>query len=413
MAAEALEALRRRQLGRHARRLPATGQRGGQPESAIDQRRAARPLQRRRRSPQHPAAQITAEHLQREHRQPRAQRQPQSGADDAQQRRLGQHQHQPLAGVHAQHPEQRQLRHPLGHRQRLHRKHQERAREQRHQREHGEVDAVGAREVGHALRRFVRRRGAHGVRQCQRAQHRLAVGARLQPQVDPAQLPEPVEVRLRAGQVDHRQWPGVCADTAAHRQRHQPVAGLHPQRFAGVHTEQPLRRRVQEHPVRIEQGQPGAVPQRRVRPRQQGGRQRGGHQRVLADQFQPALAALGVERIGVQLDHRAGQRDPGLRGDAGVERLVQPAAADGAQFHIRLAVDRAHRLPELGQRRGIDQVHREGQRHAQRDRQQGHADTARVVARLAGDQVQRVAQVHGPDLAVFVEKCGGWPADRY
>jgi len=315
--------------------------------------------------------------------------------------------------VHAQHTEQRQLRHPLGHRQRLHREHQKRAREQRHQRQHGEVDAVGAREVGHTLRRFVRCRGAHGGRQRHRAQHRVAVGARLQAEVDAAQLPEPVEVRLRASQVDHRQRPGVGADAAAHRQRHQPVAGLHPQRFTGLHAKQPLRRRVEEHPVRIEQGQPGGVPQRRVRPRQQGRGQRGGHQRVLADQLQSALAALGVERVGVQLDHRAGQRDPGLRGDAGVERFVQPAAADGAQLHIRLAVDRAYRLPELGQRRGIDQMHREGQRHTQRDRQQGHSHAARMVARFAGNQVQGVAQVHGPNRANFVEKCGCWSLDWY
>ena len=48
-------------------------------------------------------------------------------------------------------------------------------------------------------------------------------------------------------------------------------------------------------------------------------------------------------------------------------RLVE-AALRGAQFQVGLAVDRAHRAGELVERRGVDQLHREGQRHAQHHR---------------------------------------------
>jgi hypothetical protein len=73
-----------------------------------------------------------------------AQCQAERAAAQAQQAALGQHQGTPLACGQAQHPQQRQRRRALRHRQADHRVHQERADEQGHQCEHGEVHAVGA-----------------------------------------------------------------------------------------------------------------------------------------------------------------------------------------------------------------------------------------------------------------------------
>ena len=46
--------------------------------------------------------------------------------------------------------------------------------------------------------------------------------------------------------------------------------------------------------------------------------------------------------------------------------------------------ERTHRGRELGQGRAVDEVHRPGQRHPQRHRQQGHAMAPRVVAATPG-----------------------------
>jgi hypothetical protein len=61
----------------------------------------------------------------------------------------------------AQHAQQRKLLRAPRHAERQHRKHQERTGEQRHQRQHRQVDAVGARQVADALRRVARLAGRH------------------------------------------------------------------------------------------------------------------------------------------------------------------------------------------------------------------------------------------------------------
>ena len=77
-------------------------------------------------------------------------------AHQAEHHRFGQHQPQPLARGEAQHAEQRELLRAPRDAERQHRKHQEGAGEQRHQRQHREVDAVGAREVDPRCARVAR-----------------------------------------------------------------------------------------------------------------------------------------------------------------------------------------------------------------------------------------------------------------
>ena len=50
--------------------------------------------------------------------------------------------------------------------------------------------------------------------------------------------------------------------------------------------------------------------------------------------------------------------------DAGVDRFIE-TTLHGAQFQIRLSADSAHCLGEFGERRGVDQMYRKCQRHAQ------------------------------------------------
>jgi len=74
-----------------------------------------------------------------------------------------------------------------------------------------------------------------------------------------------------------------------------------------------------------------------------------------------------------------------------VQRLVE-AAALAAQFEVGHAVDGAHRRAELAQRGLVDEVHRERQCHAERDRQQRGQVAPRVVAQLGPRQLAQQAR---------------------
>ena len=111
-------------------------------------------MQRGRNAGEYPAAQITRQPTQYECRQACTDHEAAHTADQTQNRGFGQHQAQALIGCEAQHPEQRKLWHALRHGQRKNGKHQERAGEQGHQGQYAEVDAVGLRQIGHALLAF-------------------------------------------------------------------------------------------------------------------------------------------------------------------------------------------------------------------------------------------------------------------
>ena len=112
--------------------------------------------------------------------------------------------------------------------------------------------------------------------------------------------------------------------------------------------------------------------------RSEGGERRG-HQRIQAHHPQRHALALGVDRGGVEFDHRTGQRDTRVLRHAREHGLVE-AAALRAQFEVGLAVDLAHRRAELAERGLVDEVHRECQGHAQRHGQHRHRMAQRLVA---------------------------------
>ena len=77
-----------------------------------------------------------------------ARRQADEAPGHADQRAFGDDQHHEPPARHAEHAQQRELRAPPDHRERLRREHQQPAGEQRDQREHVEVDAIRARQAG-------------------------------------------------------------------------------------------------------------------------------------------------------------------------------------------------------------------------------------------------------------------------
>ena len=150
-SAQALEGLCRRQLLRRAGRPPAAHQGSPCAQRAVHQSRYSAELQRGCYARKIATAQVTAQHPQCQRRQASAQQQPKRTAQQAQRARLNQHQRQSLTPGQAQHTQQRKLLRPLGHAERQHREHQKRTGEQGDQCQHGQVDAVGARQVADAL----------------------------------------------------------------------------------------------------------------------------------------------------------------------------------------------------------------------------------------------------------------------
>ena len=118
---------------------------------------------------------------------------------------------------------------------------------------------------------------------------------------------------------------------------------------------------------------------------QQVQRHRRRDQRVQPENAQRHAPALRVERVGFDFQHRAGQHDLRMCGNARIQGFVEPTAEGAvalAQLEVGLAVDAAHRGAEFAERRFIDQVHRERQRHAQHDGEPGAQVAPDVVAQL-------------------------------
>ena len=133
-----------RQLLRLPRRPPCAYQSGGNAQAAVQQRSPRIPLQRGGHPGEKAAAQVTAQHPQRQCSQRGAQCQTQGTAHQPQGQRFPQHQRQPLARAQAQHAQQSQLLRAFAHAQGQHRKHQKSPGEQGDQRQHRQIDPVGA-----------------------------------------------------------------------------------------------------------------------------------------------------------------------------------------------------------------------------------------------------------------------------
>ena len=142
--AQALEALRGRQLLGRARRPPAANQGCYHAQAAVGQRGRPAPLQGRRDAGKVTATQVAAQQAQGQCRQRCAQCHASGTAQQAQQQRFAQHQMQPRSATQTQHTQQGQLLGAFGHAQRQHGEHQKRTREKRYQRQDREIDAVSA-----------------------------------------------------------------------------------------------------------------------------------------------------------------------------------------------------------------------------------------------------------------------------
>ena len=204
-AAQSLERGRWRQIHGSACRPPGPSQRGGKAQQTEDQRRHRAPVKGRLHAGKESAAQIAAQHLQRQPDQPRTQRDAGQAAQSPQRQRFQQHQCHALAWRGPKHGQQRKLRRALGHAERQHGEHQKRSREQGHQRQHREVDAVGARHLAHALLivaglldQYLVLPGRQGV---QGGGHLAAAGAVGQQKVQPVDTVKQAELLLQCANV--------------------------------------------------------------------------------------------------------------------------------------------------------------------------------------------------------------------
>ena len=333
-------------------------------------------------------AQITAEQVQRQRGQCSTQGNPQRAAHCAQRSRLPQHQPHALGAGEAQHPQQGELLGAARHAQGQYRKHQKAAREQGHQGQHRQVDAVGARQLAHALRRVARRcqrRTGRPVWAClQGTRPCVAVHTTAQAHIDPADLCLAAKQVLHRCNVHDRQRRSCSLHAARHAHRLELQALLQLQRAIA---QRAARRRVEKHRIGCEQVQ---APRLGIRPGHQVRRNRRHLQGIHTDDAQQGAprGRVAAQCVGAEFEHRRGKDhirvvpqacQHGRRRWRSVRRLLRRVEA---QFQIRLPTHRAHRLRELVQRRCVDQVHRKRQGHPQHDRHHGRRVAPRVVAQF-------------------------------
>ena len=153
------------------------------------------------------STQITAQHVQGQPGQQTAQSDTGNAAQQTQHQRLQQHQRHALARRGTQHGQQRKLRRALGHAEGQHRKHQKRPGEQSDQRQHREVDPVGARHLAHALlviagllNQHLALPGGQGV---QILDDLAAAGAARQQHIHAVDLLKALQLFLQRGYIHH------------------------------------------------------------------------------------------------------------------------------------------------------------------------------------------------------------------
>ena len=376
---------RRRGARGVARRHPAAGDRGAEAEQEEERDGFRGVLDFRPGAGEEAAAQVAAEHVQRQARDRGPEQQAERAADHAEDRRLDHEQRLQLAGRDARHPQERQLRAARDRRLRLQREHEEAAGEQRHQRQHVQVDAIGARQVRHPRGLGIGACDRHAGRQLQRPRQAVDGRSRGELHVDARQLAEPVEPPLRVTEVHH-------ADHLPRARAGQGADDRQP-RFARPGEDAELAAHADLEPVERGRRQEDAVAEdreaRRVvgRHRHQRLRQGGGAEDVEADDRQHGRARfVETEHRHVELQHGAGQFDGRMRDDPREQLFVEPLARRG-DGRVGLPGDGAHRRRELAQRRRVDQVDRIAERDAHRDGEDLHQRPQAVLPRVAGEDV--------------------------
>ncbi len=368
-----------------ARRHPAAADRGAEAEQEEERDGVRGVLQFGSSAAEEAAAQVAAEHVEGQARDGGPEQQAERAAGHAEDRRLDHQQPLQLAGRDSRHPQERQLRAARDRRLRLQREHEEAAGEQRHQRQHVQVDAIGARQVRHPCRFRVGARDRHAGRQLQRPRQAVDRRSRGELHVDARQLAEPVEPPLRVTEVHHADHL-PCARAGQGADDRQPRfarPGEHAQLAAHADLEPLERGGRQEDTVAEDRETRRVVP----RHRHQRLRQGSGAEDVETDDRQHGRARLvDDEHRHVELQHGAGQFDGRMRDDAREQVFVEAVARRGDR-RVGLSRDGAHRGRELAQRRGVDQVHRVAERDAHGDGQDLHQRPQAMLPRVAGEDV--------------------------
>ena len=168
---------------------------------------------------------------------------PEGRADRAEKQRFAEQRPDELTALHPEHAEQRELRAPAHHRERLGREHEQPAGEERDEREHVQVHAIGARDVRRALepgRRTLDEDAGGQLGREPRAE-RLDVDAGPQPQVEAVDAAGAVERGLHAGDVGDPEARAVGPGEAGDPEARLAEPDLQRDRIALLHA-QPLRR---------------------------------------------------------------------------------------------------------------------------------------------------------------------------
>src|SRR5213075_715648 len=151
-------------------------------------------------------AEVGAEGTRGGNGKPIAERESQHRADGTQRGGFEQHEARDAPALQAEHAEERMLAAATRRFERLRRKDQEAAGEERHHREHVQVHPVGARRIGARLLEAFHRRCVRARRQ-QRLDlrhHRCPIGLRREAHVEAVQLTEAPEAPLRRRDIDER-----------------------------------------------------------------------------------------------------------------------------------------------------------------------------------------------------------------
>mgnify|MGYP003591405110 CR=1 FL=1 len=148
------QGLRRRYAGRLACGQPGTDDAGGHAEQHVDGRYLGLEMQRWPQSGKVSGAEVAAENGEQSPRQRVTERRTDHAADESDQSALADEPDEQAAAGEADGAEKGKLAAPAHDRERLRREDEEAAGEQRHRRQHRQIDPVGARQVAGLVLRF-------------------------------------------------------------------------------------------------------------------------------------------------------------------------------------------------------------------------------------------------------------------
>ncbi len=286
-----------------------------------------------------------------------------------------------LAARHPERPQQCERSASAQHRQRLRREDQERAGPQRDQRQHIQIDPIGARHGDGTVALDLRRHGhdARGQASRESAAKGLDVDALAEAQIDAIQPANLIERPLRRGNVHQpeRLRIGSLRQNAEHAQRLGRAADDDLQRIAGAQLQLLCRAAAEIQGVRLQQREDAAADvadERRL--------QRGRAERVEPQHFERVAPAGQGD---VEFQHGTRDTHGGITRQQR-EQLLGKAFARTAHHHVRLAHQALRGQAKFVERGVIHQVHGCAQGHAESDGEHGDQEARRLFAHLRQQQ---------------------------